>query len=126
MAFVIPMGAGAIAQALISLRVPDKLASLFVLTYRCLFLMGGRLSTALVSMRLRSPENGTFRLWRSFAAVFASVTAAAVFRSRRVSVAMMARGFDGALPRTRRYEWRLRDTAVLVLCAAAALLAVIR
>jgi cobalt/nickel transport system permease protein len=124
MAFVIPMGAGAIAQSLLGLRVPDKLASLFVLTYRSLFLMGGRLSTALVSMRLRSPENGTFRQWRSFAAVFASVTAAAVFRSRRVSLAMMARGFDGALPRTRKYEWKPRDTAVLVLCASASLLAV--
>jgi energy-coupling factor transporter transmembrane protein EcfT len=120
MVFVIPMGVGRIASAMATLKVPPKLVSLFVLTYRSLFLMSGRLSTALVSMKLRLPPCGTLHRWRSFAAVFAATMASAVFRSHRVSLAMAARGFDGVFPRTHKFTWRFRDTALLLLCAAVA------
>jgi cobalt/nickel transport system permease protein len=125
MVFIIPMGIGAIASSMAMLKVPPKLVSLFVLTYRCLFLMRGRISTALVSMKLRSPERGTiWYRWRSFAAVFASTMAGAVFRAHRVTQAMIVRGFDGVFPVTRPFNWRLCDTVTLVLCAAALLAAV--
>ena len=74
-------------------------------------------------MRLRSPENGTFRLWRSFAAVFAATTARAVFRSQRVSQAMVSRGFDGAFPVTVTFKWKARDTVLLTSCATVSALA---
>ncbi|MDR0410307.1 MAG: energy-coupling factor transporter transmembrane protein EcfT, partial [Spirochaetaceae bacterium] len=118
MSFIIPMSVSALASSMTKLKIPEKLISLFILTYRYIFLMNGRLSTALMSMRLRCPENGVFYLWRSFAAVFASTMTAAAFRARRVSLAMIARGFNGAFPVTRVFKWRLPDTLFLVLCAA--------
>ncbi|MDR1363610.1 MAG: energy-coupling factor transporter transmembrane protein EcfT [Spirochaetaceae bacterium] len=116
MSLIIPMSISELASSMAKLKIPEKLISLFILTYRYIFLMSGRLSTALVSMRLRSPENGTFYMWRSFAAVFASTMTAAVFRSRRVSLAMISRGFNGAFPITRVFKWRTRDTVFLTLC----------
>jgi energy-coupling factor transporter transmembrane protein EcfT len=113
MVFIIPMSISAIASSMTKLHVPEKLVSLFVLTYRSIFLLHERFATALISMRLRNPRNGTLSLWRSFAAVFASTTAAAVFRAQRVSLARAARGFDGGFPVTHTFKWRARDSALL-------------
>ncbi|MDR2444876.1 MAG: energy-coupling factor transporter transmembrane protein EcfT [Spirochaetaceae bacterium] len=123
MIFIIPMSVSALASSMTKLRVPEKLVSLFILSYRYIFLLGERLSVTLVSMRLRSPENGTFRLWRSFAAVFAATTARAVFRSQRLSLAMVSRGFDGIFPVTITFKWKARDTVLLILCAGVSALA---
>jgi cobalt/nickel transport system permease protein len=117
MVFIIPMSVSALASSMTKLRVPEKLVSLFILSYRYIFLLAERVQVMLVSMRLRSPENGTFRLWRSFAAVFAATTARAVFRSQRVSLAMVSRGFDGIFPVTTTFKWKARDTVLLSLCA---------
>jgi cobalt/nickel transport system permease protein len=116
MSFIIPMSVSALASSMTKLKIPEKLVSLFILTYRYIFLMSGRLSTSLVSMRLRSPENKSVYVWRSFAAVFAATMVEAVFRSHRVSLAMIARGFDGAFPVTHVFKWKLHDTVFLTLC----------
>ncbi|MDR3356166.1 MAG: energy-coupling factor transporter transmembrane protein EcfT [Spirochaetaceae bacterium] len=116
MVFIVPMSISAIASSMTRLKVPGKLVSLFILSYRYIFLLGERLSATLSSMRLRSPETGTLQLWRSFAAVFAATTAHAVFRAQKVSMAMVSRGFDGAFPLTLTFKWRTRDTVILSLC----------
>ncbi|MDR2795768.1 MAG: energy-coupling factor transporter transmembrane protein EcfT [Spirochaetaceae bacterium] len=123
MIFIVPMSVSAIASSMTKLKVPEKLVSLFILSYRYIFLLGERLATMLVSMRLRSPENSTFRLWRSFAAVFAATTARAVVRSQKVSLAMISRGFDGVFPVTVTFKWKARDTILLLLCAGLSALA---
>lgn len=123
MIFIIPMSVSALASSMTKLGAPEKLVSLFILSYRYIFLLAGRVRVMLVSMRLRSPENGTFRLWRSFAAVFAATTARAVFRSQRVSQAMVSRGFDGAFPVTVTFKWKARDTVLLTSCATVSALA---
>ncbi|MDR2802941.1 MAG: energy-coupling factor transporter transmembrane protein EcfT [Treponema sp.] len=115
MIFIIPMGIGAIASSMTKLRIPEKLVSLFILSYRYIFLLGERLSVTLISMKLRSPESGVVNLWRSFAAVFASTIVRAVYRAQKVSTAMVSRGFDGVFPVTLIFKWRLMDTAVLAL-----------
>jgi cobalt/nickel transport system permease protein len=106
---------GAIASSMTKLKIPEKLVSLFILSYRYIFLLDGRLSVTLVSMRLRIPESGSVRLWRSFAAVFASAIVRAVYRAQKVSTAMVSRGFDGVFPVTRVFRWKFTDTAVLAL-----------
>ncbi|MDR2343136.1 MAG: energy-coupling factor transporter transmembrane protein EcfT [Spirochaetaceae bacterium] len=123
MIFIIPMSVSALASSMTKLRVPEKLVSLFILSYRYIFLLGERLSVTLVSMRLRHPESGTFRLWRSFAAVFAATSARAVFRSQRLSLAMVSRGFDGTFPVTITFKWKTLDTVLLILCAGVSALA---
>jgi cobalt/nickel transport system permease protein len=118
MLFVIPMGIGVIASSMAMLKIPPKLVSLFLLTYRYIFLMSGHIYTALTAMRLRCPGGGTTRLWRSFAAVFAATMAAAIFRSQRISWAMASRGFNGTFPVTHNFRWRPWDSAALTLSIA--------
>ncbi|MDR0601829.1 MAG: energy-coupling factor transporter transmembrane protein EcfT [Treponema sp.] len=113
MFFIIPMGIGKTASALLKLKVPAKLVSLFVLTYRCLFIMHQRVFRAILSMRLRRPRMGTLTAWRSYTAAFAYALAGAAFRSKRIAAAMRARGFDGALPVTAVFKWKLTDTLFL-------------
>ena len=117
MIFIIPMSVSALASSMTKLKAPGKLVSLFILSYRYIFLLAERVRVMLVSMRLRAPESGTFRLWRSFAAVFATTTARAVFRSQKVSLAMVSRGFDGVFPVTVTFKWKVRDTVLLAICA---------
>jgi cobalt/nickel transport system permease protein len=118
MLFVIPMSISVIASSMTMLKIPTKLVSLFILTYRYIFLMSEHLSTALTAMRLRCPGGGTTRLWRSFAAVFATTMAAAIFRSQKISWAMASRGFNGAFPVTHNFRWSPRDSAALTLSIA--------
>jgi energy-coupling factor transporter transmembrane protein EcfT len=118
MVFIIPMSVSVIASAMMMLRIPKKLVSLFILTYRYIFLMNDHLSTALTAMRLRCPGGGTARLWRSFAAVFASAMSAAIFRSEKISWAMASRGFNGTFPVTNTFRWRRLDSTALALSIA--------
>jgi cobalt/nickel transport system permease protein len=121
MCFIIPMSISALSSSMTKLYIPEKLVALFILTYRYIFLMYQGLSTALVSMRLRSVRNSTVYRWRSLAAVFAATLTSAVFRAGRISRAMTARGFDGAFPVTAVFKWKLRDSVLLVLCVFTAL-----
>ncbi|MDR0388945.1 MAG: energy-coupling factor transporter transmembrane protein EcfT, partial [Spirochaetaceae bacterium] len=124
MFFIIPMNLGRIASALLKLRFPPKLAALLVLCYRYLFVMYERVFVSVLSMRLRSPRRGTLFAWRSYTAVFASALLSAIFRSKKVSLAMRIRGFDGSFPITTVFGWNLKDSLVLaaVICIAVLLL----
>jgi cobalt/nickel transport system permease protein len=113
MCFIIPMSISAIASSLTKLKAPDKLISLFILTYRYIFLLHERFWTAQKSMRLRNTMRNDVGMWRSLAAIFSSSIAGAHFRGKNVWIAMLARGFDGSFPVTAALHWRLRDTALL-------------
>jgi cobalt/nickel transport system permease protein len=120
--FVFPMGISALAASMAGLGAPPKLISLFMLSYRYIFFLYDRLFTALAAMRLRcTPHNDLYR-WRSIAAVFAAALTRALFRGRMVWAAMRCRGFDGAFPVTAALDWKLRDSLLLAVCAAAAVL----
>ncbi|GHV76528.1 cobalt ECF transporter T component CbiQ [Spirochaetia bacterium] len=115
MCFVIPMSISAIASSLTKLKAPDKLISLFILTYRYIFLLHDRFWTAQKSMRLRNTSYNDVGIWRSLSAVFSSSLVNAHLRGGKVWVAMLARGFDGSFPVTVLFHWRLRDTALLTI-----------
>jgi cobalt/nickel transport system permease protein len=117
MLFVISMGMGNLIPALSQLKVPGKLVSLLVLSYRYLFVLYRRVFHSVLSLRLRRPRQTTAMAWRSYAAAFASVFAGALFRSRKVKQAAEARGFDGLFPLTRTFKWKTRDSLA---CAATA------
>jgi energy-coupling factor transporter transmembrane protein EcfT len=125
MCFVFPMGISVFTASLAGLKAPGKMISLFILTYRYIFLLSGRLFTALASMRLRCTiQNDVYR-WRSMSAVFASVLTSAVFRGKKVWAAMVCRGFDGTFPVTAALEWRVRDSVLLASSAAFSALVII-
>ncbi|MFP3043265.1 energy-coupling factor transporter transmembrane protein EcfT [Treponema primitia] len=120
MCFIIPMSISTVASSLTKLKVPSRLISLFILTYRYIFLMQERFRTAQKAMRLRNPMHNDTWVWRSLSAVFASSLVSAVFRGQKVWTAMLARGFDGNFPVTIAFKWKLRDTALLaasVICS---------
>jgi energy-coupling factor transporter transmembrane protein EcfT len=119
MLFIVPLGIGGLANVLLKFHVPKKLAALLILSYRYIFVMYERLSVSLLSMKLREPKKSTLSRWRSHAAVFAAFLASALFRSRKIEIAMRERGFNGAFPVTAVFAWQTRDTvwlAVLLFC----------
>jgi cobalt/nickel transport system permease protein len=124
MCLVAPMSISLIASSLSALALPEKLVSLFVLTYRYIFLLCDGLDTALVSMRSRLSRHATGRQWRSLAAVFAATLTRAALRSEKVRIAMTNRGFAGAFPVTVVFKWRIRD-GVLLAAGAVSVLAVL-
>ncbi|GHT96052.1 hypothetical protein FACS1894141_5720 [Spirochaetia bacterium] len=113
MFFIAPMGISLLASSLSALKTPEKLVSLFVLTYRALFLVYGGLAAAIVSMRSRLPQNNTLYQWRSLAAVFAATLTRAAFRSNLIWIALSNRGFDGSFPVTVSFKWKIRDGILL-------------
>jgi cobalt/nickel transport system permease protein len=127
MCFIIPMGISVTASSLSKLKVPTKLVSLFILTYRYIFLLHDRFWTAQKSMRLRGAvyRRGAVHtdvaVWRSLAAVFASSVVGAIGRGHRVWTAMLARGFAGSFPVVVAFRWRLRDTVLLSASMACAI-----
>ncbi|MDR2094954.1 MAG: energy-coupling factor transporter transmembrane protein EcfT [Treponema sp.] len=122
MLFVVSLGIADLAPALTKLRVNPKLVSLLILTYRYLFLMHDRVFRSILAMRLRRPRLTTRAAWRSYTALFASAFVSAFFRSRKINRAAQARGFDGVFPLTRTFNWKLRDTAALILAFAVSIL----
>lgn len=113
MRFVTPMGISLIASSMSALRLPEKLVSLFVLTYRSIFLLHEGFAAALAAMRLRLPEHTTLSRWRSLAAVFAAALTRSAFRSEKIKLAMANRGFEGGFPVTVSFAWRARDSVLL-------------
>ncbi|GHT50008.1 hypothetical protein FACS1894102_5230 [Spirochaetia bacterium] len=115
MCFVIPMSISSIASALLKLKCSDKLIALLILTYRYIFLLNEKFFTALKSMRLRSLSKNNIAQWRSLGAVFTGAIITAMIRGEKVWTAMQCRGFDGKFPVTVVFQWKLRDTVMLIL-----------
>ena len=109
MALIIPLGIGGLTNALIKLRFPVKLAALFLLSYRYIFVMYQRVFVGVLSLRLRQPRQGVLGKWRSYAAVFGTALIGAIFRSQKIGRALQSRGFGGDLPLTRAFALKTGD-----------------
>ncbi|GMO46140.1 MAG: hypothetical protein Ta2G_01200 [Termitinemataceae bacterium] len=118
MLFVIPMSISNIAGSLSTLRVPDKLIALLILTYRYIFLLNEKLRTSLKSMQLRTQRKNNFYIWRSLGAVFTTVIVSAIFRGEKIWTAMQCRDFEGSFPLTIIFKWSLRDTVLMAFSVA--------
>jgi energy-coupling factor transporter transmembrane protein EcfT len=114
---IVPMGLGTLAQTLAALRVNSKLISILYLTHRYIYLLRDTVFCSVQAMRLRqNPQaKGILFTWKAYAAVFAAALAAALKSSEDVSAALRQRGFDGAVPQTRIYHWRVCDTILVTL-----------
>jgi cobalt/nickel transport system permease protein len=122
MALVAPSGMGNVAAALAAFRVSPKLISIIYLTYRYIFMMHDVVMCAVKAMRLRGGGGRGFAAWKCYAAVFAQALVTAIETADDVSAALATRGFDGVIPRTALWRWRVRDTmfaACAAVCAAA-------
>ncbi|MHB9291624.1 cobalt/nickel transport system permease protein [Hollandina sp. SP2] len=116
MALIIPLGIGGLINALMKLRFPVKLAALFLLSYRYIFVMYQRVFVSVLSLQLRQPRQSTLGRWRSYAAVFGTALISALHRSQKIGRALQSRGFDGDLPLTRAFTLKPGD--LLFFCGA--------
>jgi cobalt/nickel transport system permease protein len=116
MFFIIPMSISAISSSLTVLKMPSKLVSLLILTYRYIFLLQERFLTAQKSMLLRRTEHNDKESWRYLSAIFVSSMVRAVFRGEKIWIAMSARGFEGSFPVTVSFRWKIRDTILFATC----------
>jgi energy-coupling factor transporter transmembrane protein EcfT len=113
MVLIIPLGIGGLTNALMKLRCPKKLAALFLLTHRYLFVMYRRVFVSAASLRLRQPRQSIPDQWRSYTAVFGTALVSAILRSRKIGRALQVRGFNGAFPVTRAFTLRAGDLLFL-------------
>ena len=109
MALIIPLGIGGLTNALMKLRFPVKLAALFLLSYRYIFVMYQRVFVGVLSLRLRQSRQGTLGRWRAYTAIFGTALISALRRSQKIGRALQSRGFGGALPLTRAFTLKHGD-----------------
>lgn len=103
--------------------LPKTIASMFLLTYRFLFVTSDELTNILDTVHSRNGHlaKGVFRQTKMFAGIFAHAFVHAFERGERISKAMEARGFTGAfpvsegIPRPRPVEGVLAGAFVVVL-----------
>lgn len=115
MLFIVPAGVRRFFNALVYLKCPGKLVSIFVLTYRYIFVLRDGLASSLTAMKLRrSPSIGMLTQWRSYAALFATAIADAALRAERVQQAMLLRGFNGSVPATMVFCWKRTDSIFIL------------
>jgi energy-coupling factor transporter transmembrane protein EcfT len=125
---VIPLGAGKLAQTLAALRVNMKLVSIFYLSHRYIYMMHDKVMFSMKAMRLRlhlrsAPHTRTMvGMWKCYAHVFATALAGAFVKTDEVTRALQKRGFDGTIPQTAVWAWRIRDTVMVVLCCLGCML----
>ncbi|MBQ7733283.1 MAG: hypothetical protein IJT58_04615 [Synergistaceae bacterium] len=110
---VLTEGEAGIYKSLVSLRVPEKLRILFLLTFRGINIMHERLDSALLSLRLRAPELGLVMRFKTFAYVTASVLLQSSSRSERMTRAIICRGGFNGFTQAKSTSINLRDVIVL-------------
>ena len=120
MCFIGPLNVSRLASSMTTLKTPEKLVALFILTHRYIYLLYKGLSTALISMKLRLTEHNHTHTWRSLSAVFATTLTRAVLRAEIISSAMINRGFDGGFPVTIKLQWKLIDSILLAVAVSLA------
>lgn len=129
-ALVATADAATLGQAMYRLRLPGKLAFLFLFTYRFVQVVGeefGRLRTA---ARLRGfVPRTSMHTYRTVAALLAMVLVKSHDRAQRVHQAMLLRGFSGRFVSLREFRFGPADAVflgcMLALCAGVAVLDVL-
>ena len=90
--FVFPLGVSGIYKALVTLRVPEKLRVLMILTLRGIYILRERFDASLISLKLRSPKVEL----KTFAYVTGGVLLQGSQRSERMLKGInLRRGFRG-------------------------------
>ena len=90
--FVFPKGFAGIYKALVFLKVPEKLRVLILLTLRGIFILKERFSSALISLKLRAPQQKKIAKIKSFTYVTGSVLLQAAEHSEKMERAIKCRG----------------------------------
>ena len=93
------MHTATLARALQSLRVPNKLVGVFVLTVRYLYVVRQEYERLRAAMRVRGFRPGTNRrTYRVYAYLMGMLFVRSLDRSERILAAMKCRGFTGSIP----------------------------
>jgi len=103
-------------SALRRLRVPDVLVMLLAFIYRYASVLGRQLHAMRVAVASRAPSLRGVRLVRQYGTLGGAMVIRAYERGERVHAAMLARGFDGTLPVTRRTTLGTPE-ALLIACS---------
>ncbi|MDR2480709.1 MAG: energy-coupling factor transporter transmembrane protein EcfT [Spirochaetaceae bacterium] len=124
MLMVVPAGIGVLAQAFLMLKINSKLASIFYLSFRYIYLMHDSVLFSINAMKLRenSRQRNVVYKWRLYAAVFASALTKAFVKADGINMALYTRGFDGIIPQTVILKWRIKDAFLVVCCGVLLLL----
>ncbi len=118
---VFPLG----MSAVYSLRLPEKLRVMVILTVRGIFILRERMEKALISVKLRAPEvRGMMRL-KVFAYVLGSVLLQGVSHSERMVLAVETRGGFGGFAVRENRRLSVRDMVLVCACVGYAVLIVI-
>jgi cobalt/nickel transport system permease protein len=110
-----------LGAALHSLRVPEPIVRLFVLTVRYLAVIGGEARRLQEAMRARAFRPGSNRhTWRSYGNLVGMLLVRALDRAQRVEEAMLCRGFSGRFPwqEPPRFAWSEKGFMALAVTVA--------
>lgn len=112
-----------LGAALHSLRVPEPIVRLFVLTVRYLSVIGGEARRLQEAMRARAFRPGSNRhTWRSYGNLVGMLLVRALDRAQRVEEAMICRGFSGRFPWQAPPPLAWSDKGFMALAVTAAVL----
>jgi len=118
---VVTLGVRGINNVLESLRVPEKMRALLLLTARYIFLLLERIAVMTRAIRLRAPNLRSLRLCSVFACMLGTTLIHSSDRAERSMLAMKLRSGDNPLSgftQCRPMLWHRRDTALCAFFAA--------
>ncbi len=120
-AAVFPLG----MSAVYSLRLPEKLRVMLILTVRGIFILSERLEKALISVKLRAPEIRGMMSLKVFACVLGSVLVQGVSHSEKMVLAVETRGGFGGFAVSEDRKLNVRDIVMIAACVGYAVLIVL-
>ena len=118
---VFPLG----MSAVYSLRLPEKLRVMLILTLRGIFILHDRLEKALISVKLRAPAVKGMMKLKVFAYVLGSVLLQSMSHSERMMLAVETRGGFGGFAVNENRRLSVRDMVLVGSCAGYAVLIVL-
>lgn len=118
---VFPLG----MSAVYSLRLPEKLRVMVILTLRGIFILRERMEKALISVKLRAPNVKGMMKLKVFAYVVGSVLLKSADHSERMMLAIETRGGFGGFSANDNRSLSVKDMVMIATCAVYAVLIVI-
>jgi cobalt/nickel transport system permease protein len=112
MALITTMSIATLGHAMSRLMIPDKIVSLFLITYRYIFVMKQEYERLLRAARARGFRPRTnIHTYRTYAYLVGMLLVRAVERAERVHKAMICRGFRGKFYSLREFSMSPLDWA---------------
>jgi cobalt/nickel transport system permease protein len=110
MALISSMSVATLGQAMNRLKIPNKIVSLFLITYRYLFVMRQEYERLLRAAKARGFRPRTsIHTYRTYAYLVGMLLVRAVERAERVHKAMICRGFRGKFYSLREFSMSPHD-----------------